>query len=354
MAVYSTQPQTLDNTLGAVFLGVAVSCILFGVSSLQAYHYYHYYVNDSRLHKIAVGLLWVLDATHLSLTIASSYHYAINGFGRVAVLDLIIWPIKLQIAINVVIILLVQSLYAYRVWLLGGYHHGVLGYIVAGVVLGGFGIGIVLSYETCDPFITVSFSPANDQIPCRYTVNHWSETGRIAWAVEASFAASTTIDIIISVAMCYYLRKSKGKESRLNSRISTLMQYTVSCGIFTSACSVSCLFTFLLMPNNLVFLALSYLLTRLYVNSFMAMMNARERVRRHDDSTFMPSNHHISSAAFTFTNSQHSDKYDWVDVPVPVPSLPSLSSGTTYVPALAAGAYDTQKQTRGYTYARQW
>jgi hypothetical protein len=31
------------------------------------------------------------------------------------------------------------------------------------------------------------------------------------------------IDVVISVAMCYYLRKSKGIESRLNSRISTLM-----------------------------------------------------------------------------------------------------------------------------------
>jgi hypothetical protein len=63
--------QAVDNTLGALFLGVAVSCMwvilnpeatmvltrarrLFGVSALQVYYYYHYYPNDSLLHKVSV------------------------------------------------------------------------------------------------------------------------------------------------------------------------------------------------------------------------------------------------------------------------------------------------------------
>ncbi|KAK7017411.1 hypothetical protein R3P38DRAFT_1326834 [Favolaschia claudopus] len=266
MSAHSTEVQTLDNTLGAVFIGVVVSCILFGVSALQVYLYYHYYPTDSRLHKLSVAVLWVLDALHLSLTIFATYHYGVRGFGHTEGLGVVIWPIKLLVAINVVIILLVQSLYTYRVWLLSGYHHGVLGYLVTGVVLGGFAIGIVLSFET-------------------YTINSWGEVSDIAWAIESSFAASTTIDVVISIAMCFYLRKSKGPGSRLNSRIATLMQYTLSCGVFTSACSIACLFTFILMPNNLVFLALTYLLTRLYINSFMAMMNARERVHRPNEST---------------------------------------------------------------------
>ncbi|KAJ7259992.1 hypothetical protein B0H12DRAFT_1231928 [Mycena haematopus] len=341
MSAFTTEAQTLDNTLGAVFLGVVVSCILFGVSALQVYHYYHYYPNDSSLHKVAVGVLWVLDATHLCLSIASTYHYGVVGFGQRESLNIIIWPIKLQIALNVVIILLSLCLSG----LVTGYHHGVLGYLVAGTVLGGFGIGIVLSYET-------------------YTLHHWSDTVRIAWAVESSFATSSTIDIIISVAMCYYLRKSMGQERLLNSRISTLMQYTLSCGVFTSACSVSCLFTFLLMPNNLVFLALSYLLTRLYANSFMAMMNARDRGRRPNDSTLVLS-HHISSVAFMNSASSprsvgdleslpthpRSDKYDWVDVPVPAPSF--SSAGTYVTPHIdEAALYSAQQQTHGYS--REW
>ncbi|KAJ7156511.1 hypothetical protein C8R43DRAFT_1183878 [Mycena crocata] len=358
--VYSTQSPTLGNTLGAVFIGMVFSSILFGVSSLQIYLYYHNYPHDSLLHKFSVGFLWLLDATHLSLTIYSTYHYGVLGFGHFEGLGSISWAIKLQIAINVIIVLLVQSLYAYRVWLLSGYHHGFLGYIVAAVVLAGFGIGIVLAYET-------------------YSLHLWSDAANISWAVESSFAASTAIDILISVAMCYYLRKSKGPESRLNSRISTLMQYTLSCGVFTSACSLACLFTFILMPNNLVFLALTYLLTRLYVNSFTAMMNARQRVHRHDDSTLAlstPNHNHVSSVAFTYgtpprslpdPESQHSPqdrdhKFDWVDVPPRAFSDVSVSTNGTYVPHThpmymphmkGPAVFDPQAKNE-YGYTRNW
>ncbi|CAK5271672.1 unnamed protein product [Mycena citricolor] len=268
------QPVTLENTLGAVFLGLVVSCILFGVSSLQMYFYYHHYPHDTLLHKSSIAALWVLDALHLSLTVYSTYYYGILGFGDPSRLASIIWFVgpsvsQLHIAINVVIILLVQSLYAYRVWILGGYHHGILGYFVAAVVLGGFGIGIC-AVTACKVYSISSFRQLPD----------------IAWAIEASFAASTAIDIVISCAMCYYLRKSKGKESRLNSRISVLMQYTLSAGVFTSACSVVCLFTFILMSDNFIFLALTFILTRLYVTSFIAMMNARERSSNGGVSTF--------------------------------------------------------------------
>ncbi|KAF8190219.1 hypothetical protein K438DRAFT_1971095 [Mycena galopus ATCC 62051] len=135
---------------------------------------------------------------------------------------------------QIIVILVVQGLYAYRVW---------LRYVVAGVVLSGFAIGIVTSYET-------------------FTINNWSETGRIAWAIEWSYAATTMIDIIISIAMVYYLRKSQTKQSLLNSRLSTMIQFSLSNGIFTSACSVLCLFTFILMPNTRIFFAFGYILTR--------------------------------------------------------------------------------------------
>ncbi|KAJ6575736.1 hypothetical protein DFH09DRAFT_377945 [Mycena vulgaris] len=352
MSVHSTQLPTLGNTLGAVFLGVVISCILFGVSTLQVYNYYHYYPHDGLLHKLSVRIFRLLDLTHLSLTVYSTYHYGVLGFGNIDGLQEVIWAIKLHTAINVVIILMVQSLYAYRVWLLGGYHHGVLGYLVAAVVLGGFGIGIVLAYET-------------------YSINVWSEAADISWAIQSSFAASTAIDVVISVAMCYYLRKSKGTELRLNSRISTLMQYTLSSGVFTSACSLACLFTFILMPNNLVFLALTYLLTRLYVNSFAAMLNARQRVQRPNDSSFgFALSNHISSVAFTYGSASHSvpdlerqvprdTKFDWIDVPAaPVRSLSNASatSGGTYVPHMTGPAlFDPQPPAKvEYAYTRNW
>ncbi|KAF7302706.1 NAD(P)-binding protein [Mycena chlorophos] len=249
---------TLDNTLGAVQLGVFFSGIIFGSTTQHLYYYYNYYLFDSLLHKSAVAILWILDAFHLSLTIEAAYNYGVRGFGDVVGLQSIRWSVKLLIAINVVIILLVQGLYAYRVWKLSGIHNGVLGYLVAAVVLGGFAIGIVTAVEV-------------------YGLDVFADVTTISWAIEASLATSTTIDFLNAAAMCFYLAKSKGSGSALNSRISGLINYTLSCGVFTSACSISTLIAFILMPYNMIFLALTFILTRFYVNSFMSLMIARPR-----------------------------------------------------------------------------
>ncbi|KAJ7493960.1 hypothetical protein FB451DRAFT_1215769 [Mycena latifolia] len=311
----SADVQALGSTLGALFFGVVFSCMLFGVSSLQVYWYYHFYPDDGRLHKVSVGILWLLDATHLSLTIFSTYHYGVLGFGNFDGLQEVIWSNKLHIAVSTLMVLIVQGLYAYRVWMLSGYHNGVLGYLVAAVVLGGFAIGMVFVYET-------------------YTLSNWRDAPRVGWAVVASFTASTVIDILISVAMFHYLRQSKGME-RLNSRISSLIQYTLTAGVFTSAFSLACLFTFIAMPDNLIFLALSYILTRLYVNSFIAMLNSRER-RTAPPSVSLssaPNRSQVPSVAYTYPPPPHitSDperqqqqrsagdaegKWAWVDVAV--------------------------------------
>uniref|UniRef100_A0A8H8CEK5 DUF6534 domain-containing protein n=2 Tax=Psilocybe cubensis TaxID=181762 RepID=A0A8H8CEK5_PSICU len=142
--------------------------------------------------------------------------------------------------------------------IVGGYHRGVLGYIVTSVVIAGFVIGVAFSYSI-------------------YTVHALDELHKISWAIDAALGASTAIDFVITAAMCYYLRKSKGKVTRLNSRISVIMQYSLSSGLLTSACSLSAMFTFILMPNTFIFIALEFLVTQLYVGSFVAMLNARER-----------------------------------------------------------------------------
>ncbi|ESK92812.1 hypothetical protein Moror_9144 [Moniliophthora roreri MCA 2997] len=275
-AMKSLEEVTVDNTLGAVFLGVIGSGVLFGVTCLQAYIYYHRFSRDSVLHKISVAVLWILDTFHLSLTVHVVYHYLVKNFGNHAAYPKITWSLKLQVLVNVIIILIVQSLYAYRVWLLGGYHHGFLKYLVASVVAGGFVIGIILSYKV-------------------YGSDTFAGLENIAWAINASLATSTVIDFLMSSAMCYYLWKSKCHDSRLNSRISTVMQYTLCTGLITSACSLSALFTYTLMPNNLIFLALEFLLTKLYVGSFLAMLNARQprqRIRKTQEETNDDSSSH--------------------------------------------------------------
>ncbi|KAF9031589.1 hypothetical protein BJ165DRAFT_1535354 [Panaeolus papilionaceus] len=257
----SLTAPTLDNTIGAALIGFVFMCILFGMTMLQVYWYYLSFPKDSKLHWYSVGTLWVLDSIGLALTVHTMYVYMITGFGDVAGLQHIPISLKIQVNINVIVILMVHSLYAMRVWLLSGYHNSPLKYLVASVVAGGFVIGIVLAYQM-------------------YTIETYAELENIAWLVNASLGTATTIDFMIASAMCYYLRKSKGsinKVDRLNSRISIIIQFTLGSGLLTSACSLCAMFSYILVPHTWVFLAFEFVLTKLYVGSFFAMLNARER-----------------------------------------------------------------------------
>ncbi|KAJ3841423.1 hypothetical protein F5878DRAFT_14400 [Lentinula raphanica] len=309
------QSRTIDNTLGAVFIGIIGATFLFGITTLQVYLYYHHYQGDSRLHKLAVAVLWILDTVHLVLIVHAVYHYTIKGFGDLNNLNFIVWSVKVQVTINVVIILFVQSLYAYRVWILGGYHHGVLGYI-AGVVAGGFGIGAALAYKI-------------------YTIQMFEELHTISWSIDLSLATSTAIDFTISSTMCYYLHKSRCSESwQLNSRISTVMQYSLSSGLFTSACSLSTLFTYTLMPDNLIYLSLQFLSTKFYVASFLAMLNARQHRAGNSGSSTSDSpkpaiEFRVQTTTFT------DDDLPWHETsptsPAPAHSAATDSQITTYI-----------------------
>ncbi|KAF5357568.1 hypothetical protein D9757_011802 [Collybiopsis confluens] len=73
----------LDDTLGAAFIGYTVSCIIFGVFTMQSISYFVNYRADSWSLKMLVGFTWcakILSTTskkHTYLTTTGSYpmHY---------------------------------------------------------------------------------------------------------------------------------------------------------------------------------------------------------------------------------------------------------------------------------------
>jgi len=257
---------TLGNTIGATFLGTIFAAILFGITNLQVYLYFQNYPNDWHLQRISVALLWVLDAIHLSLTVAAMYHYLIDSFGSVLALQFIVWSFKLQIDVNVVIVLLVQTLYGIRVWKLGRHYKRIWPILVAVIIASGYAIGIILAVKT-------------------YNVRTFAEIERISWVIYASFTSSTAIDVVIALAMCFYLIKSKSGFSGTNNKIIAIIRMTLISGCLTTACSLAALISYAAMPDTLIFLAIEFLLTKLYINSFLAMLNARQSVRDKDTFT---------------------------------------------------------------------
>jgi hypothetical protein len=247
-----------DSTLGALFLGSTFASICYGMTIIQVVVYFHSYPNDHRLYKLAAILLWLLDSGHFVVSIHAVYHYVVGNVGHHIIPIEITWSVRVQVVINVVIVLFVQSLYAIRVWKLSGMHRGFLGYIAAGVIFIGFTVGIVLCYEV-------------------FTLDTLLDIKSISWAIIATFATASGIDLIIAAAIFICIRRTQSVLPSLSSKLMSLVAYTLVSGLLTSLCALAALLCYLFMPYNLVFYAVGFVLTRLYITSFLALLNARPR-----------------------------------------------------------------------------
>ncbi|SJL15369.1 uncharacterized protein ARMOST_18862 [Armillaria ostoyae] len=156
----SSQPSTATPsfaaTLGALYIGATIAAILFGITNLQTVIYYKKYPHDWWLFRYSVALLWVLDALHVALSTHALYFYLVGMFGDLAgALVHSVWSFKMQLDVNVLIVIYVQGLYAIRLWKLGRHFHKIFPWFVFLAVAASLGASIFMIYDIC---MTKNFS----------------------------------------------------------------------------------------------------------------------------------------------------------------------------------------------------
>ncbi|KAF8922116.1 hypothetical protein CPB85DRAFT_1427448 [Mucidula mucida] len=257
-----TSDLPLDGTLGAIFIGVIVSAILFGLTNLQTFVYFLNHRNESWLgSKTWVFVLWCLDALHLALIAHGLYFYLVTHYGESLALVNIVWSLKLQVVLEVIVILTVETLYILHIWkvfikdlrlTICSSRTRFIPCIISCFLIGAVAVGIVLCYET-------------------YQLETFEDIHRISWATYSALAVATVIDLLIASSLCYFLANRKPGIIKANTVVELLMLYTIDTGFITSACSLLAIATCILWPSYFVFIAVEYVLTTLYVNSFLAM-----------------------------------------------------------------------------------
>ncbi|KAG2038604.1 hypothetical protein BDR03DRAFT_1009825 [Suillus americanus] len=247
----------LGNTFGALFIGVTFAAILFGLSNIQAFYYFqtHRGTGISFL-KLAVAWLWILDALHLILIVHCVYYYLVSHYADISALTEIVWSFKLQVAIDVIIIYGVHLLYFHRIWIVGKGRSRVLPIVVGVIVTFGSGVAITLIWAV-------------------YQCHVFSDLITLEWATLMSLGTVAFIDFVIASSLCYLLATSRTGFSSTDSMIAKLMAYIINTGCLTSMCSLTVMITCAVMPYNFIFLCVEFLMAKLYVNSFLALLNAR-------------------------------------------------------------------------------
>ncbi|KAK0207372.1 hypothetical protein IW262DRAFT_663352 [Armillaria fumosa] len=256
-------PSVLGRTLGPIYVGATIAAVFYGITILQTVIYYKGYPNDSWHFRYGVAFLWVLDTLHVALSTHALYFYLVQSFGNYLHMLKIIWSFRLQLIVNILIIIGVQGLYAVRVWKFGRNFHKVLPWFIFLAVAACLGAGIYGTYEM-------------------YTLSSYLQISKIKTAIYVVFSTDVAADFFIAATMCYYLHKGREMTgfSSTTKVIVGLMRFAVMSGLTTSACSLFSLIAYIAWPNSLIFLAVHFTLPKLYINSLLAMLNARKAQRQ--------------------------------------------------------------------------
>ncbi|KAL1950770.1 hypothetical protein VTO73DRAFT_5894 [Trametes versicolor] len=250
--------ESLDNTFGAALIGLIVGAVLFGITILQTFTYFGNYNEDSRIVKSLVIILTVLDALHLVLCTRTIYWYLITNFTDADNLDKTTWSMALQTDCNGLIGLIVEVFFARRVWMMS--HNWLITGVILVLAALHFGLGVVFTAQS-------------------FILGRFSKFKSLTWVTCLGLGAAAAADILIAGAMCYYLYRKRTGLKKTDSLVTTLMLYSINTGLATSIIGTISVISFGAMPTNFVWLGFFWIMGKCYVNSFLALLNSRDRLR---------------------------------------------------------------------------
>ncbi|KAH9929424.1 uncharacterized protein B0H18DRAFT_1117458 [Fomitopsis serialis] len=250
----------VDNLLGAAFIGIVLSTVLYGVSCLQTYLYYtHYSKGDSLRLKLFVSLVVALDTLHVALISTAYYHYTVTNFGDSSALKRVTWSLAVQITFGGLVGLLVQLFFAKRIYVLGKRR-----LVIPGIIglLGFVELGCSIAYTIAG-----------------YSDHYFSVSGKEGHAdayTSTALTANIVCDLLIAGCTVYYLREGRTAFYRTNKAVTLLMTYALSTCILAMIFSLVCLITWVTMNQTLIYAVFYWILIRIYPCSFLSTLNSRE------------------------------------------------------------------------------
>ncbi|KAG1736986.1 hypothetical protein EDB19DRAFT_1006268 [Suillus lakei] len=230
-------PQpSIGNTFGALFIGATVAAFLWGITNIQTFLYFQTHRGTGiTFFKLVVILFWILDALHLACIVHCIYYYLVTNHtsivskGRSRALPIIVGTIvTLALGVNIAV-----------VWIL-------------------------------------------------YQCHVFSDLIRAEWAVYTALGTVTIIDVLIASSLWYLLTTSRTGFSSMDSFVNKLIAYTINTGCITCIGSLATIIICAVMPDNFIFLGIEFLVAKLYVNSFLTLLNARYYLQGNGDNIDSP------------------------------------------------------------------
>ncbi|PAV15925.1 hypothetical protein PNOK_0878300 [Pyrrhoderma noxium] len=249
--------MNMDNTLGALYLGVMWICDgTLGAATLQMYYYYDRFINDRLWIKLLVLITWLWDTVQQALLIYAGYVYLVTNYNNPNSVYNIALTLKVAIVFNFQVILFVQLYLLYRVWILS---KGKL-WLVIGISASILLEFILTTYFHVDDFKSRTFPELMSSS---------------SWIAKLSLSINTITDILFTVSLIVLLQRSKTGFRGSNGIITKLTVFAINTGLLTSILAIAVIITMQIYPYALIYLALYCCSSKLYTNTLLATLNFR-------------------------------------------------------------------------------
>lgn len=110
-------------------------------------------------------------------------------------------------------------------------------------------------------------------------IHSFEEFKPLLWLVTLGLTLSSTVDILITIVLCYKLRSRRTESISMNSVIDSMILYTFENGLLTSAATVLSMICWVTMPWNRIWMGVYFMIGKLYANSLLANLNTRKHLR---------------------------------------------------------------------------
>ncbi|KAJ3792402.1 hypothetical protein GGU11DRAFT_803031 [Lentinula aff. detonsa] len=255
--------QPLDNTMGAILVGILVSAVLYGISLVQTFFYYNHYRNDAWYLKSLVAATVFFDTMHLCFITHTIYFYLVSRYYDNEQLNDMIWSVLAEAIPTGFTGTLVQTFYTIRVWRLSKKNH-----VLAVVIM-----SIVLAQTACGTaWVIISLQ-----------LSTFQQLLDISGLTVSINALSSAADVIIAASLCFLLTQSRTGFKHSDTLINKLILFSVNTGLATSICAVASLVSLIASPDSLLYAPFYFCIGRLYSNSLLATLNARKQIRNNSN-----------------------------------------------------------------------
>ncbi|TFY51183.1 hypothetical protein EVJ58_g10699 [Rhodofomes roseus] len=266
-------------TAGAVEVGILISTFLYGITTVQAYVYSRSNHQDPLWLKSLVGIVWLLETLLTVLTCMYLYSLTITNFGNLDTLQNLPWPMDVSFAVGGLISALVQSFFAWRV-------HVISRRLETSIV----------SWIACLCRVAITLTICILDIKSKTVGYYESQYG---WTITFSLSLAVFIDVLNTCSLCFWLWRQRNNEPayepnslfascpqsltsplRTRALIDSVMKWTIETGLVTSICEILMVSLNLTQPQDDIWISILMFYARLYSNSLLLSLNARDSLRK--------------------------------------------------------------------------